>query len=72
MLELSTGRAPNSLYTPAKILSKTILEEPPMLDRTGGRFHYSATMKELVEKCLNKDPKKRCDYSLVLWCRGQD
>ncbi|GAA5914634.1 hypothetical protein JCM6882_001224 [Rhodosporidiobolus microsporus] len=58
-LELASGRAPNSLYPPAKALSKTILEEPPRLDRDGGKYKYSRAMAEMVEACLQKDPKKR-------------
>ncbi|KAK4050270.1 hypothetical protein OIV83_003591 [Microbotryomycetes sp. JL201] len=58
-LELASGRAPNSLYPPAKVLSKTLLEEPPTLDREGGRYKYSKAMKEMIESCLNKDPLKR-------------
>ncbi|KAM0786334.1 hypothetical protein ACM66B_001807 [Microbotryomycetes sp. NB124-2] len=58
-LELASGRAPNSLYPPAKVFSKTLLEEPPTLDREGGRFKYSKSMKEMIESCLNKDPTKR-------------
>lgn len=59
-LELASGRAPNSLYPPAKALSKTILDEPPKLDREGGRFKYSRAMAEMIESCLQKDPKLRC------------
>ncbi|KAK4051975.1 hypothetical protein OIO90_004505 [Microbotryomycetes sp. JL221] len=58
-LELASGRAPNSLYPPAKVLSKTLLEEPPTLDREGGKYKYSKAMKDMIESCLNKDPSKR-------------
>jgi len=58
-LELASGRAPNSLYPPAKALSKTILDDPPELDREGGRYKFSKNMKEMIESCLQKDPKKR-------------
>lgn len=58
-LELACGRAPNSLYPPAKVLSKTILEESPTLDREGGKYKYSRTMKEMIDSCLVKDPRKR-------------
>lgn len=63
-LELSLGHAPNCLFPPAKVLSKTILDAPPQLDREGGRYKYSKAMKDMVESCLNKDPKKRCASSL--------
>ncbi|GAA5933627.1 uncharacterized protein JCM15063_001365 [Sporobolomyces koalae] len=58
-LELASGRAPNSLYPPAKALSKTILDDPPELDREGGKYKYSKNFKEMIESCLQKDPKKR-------------
>ncbi|KAM0749293.1 kinase-like protein [Meredithblackwellia eburnea MCA 4105] len=58
-LELSLGHAPNNLFPPAKVLSKTILDEPPKLDREGGKFKYSKAMAEMIESCLVKDPKKR-------------
>ncbi|GAA5874071.1 hypothetical protein JCM16303_002680 [Sporobolomyces ruberrimus] len=58
-LELASGRAPNSLYPPAKALSKTILDDSPELDRDGGKYKYSKNFKEMVDSCLQKDPKKR-------------
>ncbi|BGP17810.1 hypothetical protein JCM10213_001689 [Rhodosporidiobolus nylandii] len=58
-LELASGRAPNSLYPPAKALSKTILDEPPQLDREGGRYKYSKAMADMIQSCLQKDPQKR-------------
>ncbi|TNY20924.1 kinase-like domain-containing protein [Rhodotorula diobovata] len=58
-LELASGRAPNSLYPPAKALSKTIMDDPPTLDRDGGKYHYSRAMKEMIDSCLQKDPLKR-------------
>ncbi|GAA6060651.1 hypothetical protein JCM10212_001207 [Sporobolomyces blumeae] len=58
-LELASGRAPNSLYPPAKALSKTILDDSPQLDREGGKYKYSKNMKEMIDACLIKDPKKR-------------
>ncbi|GAA5979860.1 hypothetical protein JCM5350_005521 [Sporobolomyces pararoseus] len=58
-LELACGRAPNSLFPPAKALSKTLLDDPPELDRVGGKYKYSKSFKEMVDLCLQKDPKKR-------------
>ncbi|KPV74202.1 uncharacterized protein RHOBADRAFT_27670, partial [Rhodotorula graminis WP1] len=58
-LELASGRAPNSLYPPAKALSKTIMDDPPTLDREGGKFQYSRAMKDMIDACLQKDPAKR-------------
>lgn len=58
-IELASGRAPNSLYPPAKALSKTILDDPPELDREGGKYKYGKSFKDMVDSCLQKDPKKR-------------
>ncbi|GAA5988203.1 hypothetical protein JCM11641_001611 [Rhodosporidiobolus odoratus] len=58
-LELASGRAPNSLYPPAKALSKTILDAPPQLDREGGKYKYTRAFAEMIESCLVKDPSKR-------------
>ncbi|GAA6049113.1 hypothetical protein JCM3770_003892 [Rhodotorula araucariae] len=58
-LELASGRAPNSLYPPAKALSKTIMDDPPTLDRDGGKHHYSRAMKDVIDSCLQKDPDRR-------------
>ncbi|GAA6032246.1 hypothetical protein JCM8097_007143 [Rhodosporidiobolus ruineniae] len=58
-IELASGRAPNSLFPPAKALSKTILDAPPQLDRDGGKFKYSKAMADMIDSCLQKDPSKR-------------
>lgn len=58
-LELASGRAPNSLFPPAKALSKTIMDDPPELDREGGRYKYSKAMKGMIDSCLRKDPASR-------------
>lgn len=58
-LELAAGRAPNALYAPAKVLSKTLLDAPPTLDREGNRHKYSRAFAEFVDQCLTKDPRQR-------------
>ncbi|GAA5880311.1 hypothetical protein JCM3774_006724 [Rhodotorula dairenensis] len=58
-LELASGRAPNSLFPPAKALSKTIMDDPPELDREGGKYKYSKAMKAMIDTCLQKDPALR-------------
>ncbi|GAA5991205.1 hypothetical protein JCM10908_006586 [Rhodotorula pacifica] len=58
-LELASGRAPNSLFPPAKALSKTIMDDPPELDREGGKYKYSKAMKAMIDSCLQKDPALR-------------
>ncbi|SAM85188.1 related to KIC1-ser/thr protein kinase that interacts with Cdc31p [Ustilago bromivora] len=58
-LELSQGRAPNSKLNPVKVLMRTMQDEPPQLDRTGGAHKYSKLMDDFVRQCLQKDPEKR-------------
>ncbi|KAK7064536.1 Serine/threonine-protein kinase fray2 [Favolaschia claudopus] len=58
-LELTQGRPPRSRESTQRILLKTIQEEPPTLDREGGVYKYSRGFKEMVERCLVKDPSKR-------------
>ncbi|KAI5475323.1 oxidative-stress responsive protein 1 [Pseudohyphozyma bogoriensis] len=65
-LELTLGRPPNSLFPPHKILSKTLLEQPPTLDRDGGTYKYSKDMSDMVDSCLRKDPKSRPNAEKLL------
>ncbi|KDN52972.1 kinase-like protein [Tilletiaria anomala UBC 951] len=58
-LELAHGRAPHSRFAPVKVLMKTLQDEPPQLDRTGGPHRYSKVMEDFVRVCLQKDPSKR-------------
>ncbi len=58
-LELSQGHAPLSRLPPVKVLLKTLQDEPPTLDRTGGVHKYSKVMEDFVRLCLQKDPNKR-------------
>lgn len=58
-LELSQGHAPRSRLEPVKVLMKTLQEDPPALDRTGGAHKYSKVFEDFVRQCLQKDPTKR-------------
>ncbi|GAC98453.1 likely protein kinase [Pseudozyma hubeiensis SY62] len=58
-LELAQGRAPNSKLNPVKVLMRTMQDEPPQLDRTGGAHRYSKLMDDFVRQCLQKSPDKR-------------
>ncbi|KAJ7462747.1 kinase-like domain-containing protein, partial [Mycena galericulata] len=58
-IELTQGRPPRSRESPQKVLLKTIQEAPPSLDREGGTYKYSRAFKEIVDRCLDKDPSKR-------------
>ncbi|PWN89124.1 kinase-like protein, partial [Acaromyces ingoldii] len=58
-LELTQGRAPYSRLPPVKVLMKTLQEDPPTLDRTGGAHKYSKVFDDFARLCLQKDPTKR-------------
>eukprot|EP01026_Neomeris_dumetosa_P029463 TRINITY_DN2389_c1_g1_i1.p1 TRINITY_DN2389_c1_g1~~TRINITY_DN2389_c1_g1_i1.p1 ORF type:complete len:683 (+),score=135.85 TRINITY_DN2389_c1_g1_i1:218-2266(+) len=58
MLELAHGHAPFARYPPMKVLLMTLQNPPPTLEESGNR-HFSKSMKEIVQKCLNKDPTRR-------------
>jgi serine/threonine protein kinase len=55
----------------------TIQNPPPTLDSDSSKKHFSKAMRELVAKCLVKDPAKRPTAAQVGWrrrwgwgCRG--
>lgn len=58
-IEIATGRAPHSLYTPAQILMKTVAEKPPTLDIEGHAHPFTKTFKDMIDTCLKKDASKR-------------
>lgn len=37
----------------------TLSNDPPTLDREHTKHKYSKTFKEMIDMCLQKDPKKR-------------
>ncbi|KAI0004123.1 kinase-like domain-containing protein [Russula compacta] len=58
-LELAQGRAPRSRESSRSVLSQIVEAAPPTLDREGGVHKYSRAFKEIVERCLVKDPSLR-------------
>lgn len=58
-IEIATGRAPHSLYTPAQILLKTVAERPPTLDVEGHAHPFSKQFKGMIDACLKKDANIR-------------
>lgn len=40
-------------------MTKTVIDDAPMLDREGGRYKYSKAMAQMIESCLAKDPSQR-------------
>ncbi|EGC32324.1 hypothetical protein DICPUDRAFT_57173, partial [Dictyostelium purpureum] len=57
-LELARGKAPFSDYPPMKVLLLTLQNPPPSLD-ADGESKWSHSFKDMVERCLQKDPAKR-------------
>eukprot|EP00884_Botryococcus_braunii_P013203 jgi/Botrbrau1/21884/Bobra.0249s0013.1 len=59
LLELAHGHAPFAKYPPMKVLLMTIQNPPPQLEADSGSKHFSKAMRDIVAKCLVKDPTKR-------------
>ena len=59
MLELAHGHAPFAKYPPMKVLLMTLQNEPPKLEESYGKRHFSKAMREVVTLCLQKEPHKR-------------
>eukprot|EP00775_Hariotina_reticulata_P002777 gene2777-3070_t len=59
MLELANGHAPFAKFPPMKVLLMTLQNPPPQLDDKQGRKHFSKSMRNLVARCLQKDPSLR-------------
>ncbi|KAG1678629.1 hypothetical protein FOA52_012636 [Chlamydomonas sp. UWO 241] len=58
MLEMAHGHAPFAKFPPMKVLLMTLQNPPPSLEDKGKR-HFSKAMREVVAKCLQKDPRLR-------------
>ncbi|KAF8057272.1 OXSR1 [Scenedesmus sp. PABB004] len=59
MLEMANGHAPFAKFPPMKVLLMTLQNPPPQLDDKAGRKHFSKGMRNLVARCLQKDPASR-------------
>lgn len=59
MLELAHGHAPFAKYPPMKVLLMTLQNEPPKLEESYKQRHFGKAMREVVQLCLQKDPKRR-------------
>lgn len=59
ILELAHGHAPFARLPPMKVLLMTIQSPPPTLENDTGKKHFSKAMRDIVAKCLVKDPTKR-------------
>lgn len=58
-IELATGHAPFSKYSPMKVLMMTLSQDPPTLSRETTKHKFSKMMKEMIDSCLQKEPKQR-------------
>lgn len=61
-LELAKGHAPYAKYAPMKVLLLTIQEDPPSFDsyeNEGIIEKWSASFRDMIKACLQKDPSKR-------------
>lgn len=58
-LELAYGHAPNSKYSPIKVLISTLRDAPPILDPAQCCHDYSPMFAQFIRLCLNKDPRLR-------------
>ena len=72
-LELATGTAPYAKFPPLKVLMLTMENPPPTLEVCGelnseDYSKYSKPFRKMIEKCLLKDPEKRCVYSWNIQC----
>ncbi|KIL70980.1 hypothetical protein M378DRAFT_66193 [Amanita muscaria Koide BX008] len=58
-IELTQGRAPRSRDPAKTVLLRTVQEDAPTINKEGGTFKYSRAFKDIVDRCLEKDPTKR-------------
>lgn len=69
LLELAHGHAPFARLPPMKVLLMTLQNPPPTLEDSNTpdhKKHFSKHMRELVAKCLQKDPSQRPSASQLL------
>lgn len=59
LLELAHGHAPFARLPPMKVLLMTLQNPPPTLDQADSKKHFSKAMRDIVAKCLIKDPLQR-------------
>mmetsp|Transcript_30948 Transcript_30948/g.68544 ORF Transcript_30948/g.68544 Transcript_30948/m.68544 type:complete len:838 (-) Transcript_30948:1294-3807(-) len=58
LLEMAHGHAPFAKFPPMKVLLMTLQNPPPTLDDKGKK-HFSKYMRDVVTRCLQKDPRLR-------------
>jgi len=65
LLEMAHGHAPFAKFPPMKVLLMTLQNPPPTLDDKGKK-HFSKSMRDLVSRCLQKDPRCRPSAAQLL------
>lgn len=65
LLEMAHGHAPFAKFPPMKVLLMTLQNPPPTLDDKGKK-HFSKAMRDVVSRCLQKDPRLRPTASQLL------
>lgn len=66
LLELAHGHAPFARLPPMKVLLMTLQNPPPTLEQANSKKHFSKAMRDIVAKCLVKDPNQRPSASQLL------
>ncbi|KAF9618188.1 hypothetical protein IFM89_000657 [Coptis chinensis] len=64
-IELAHGHAPFSEYPPMKLFLTILTDDPPRLDDTKDQ-KFSKQFKQMIAKCLVKDPSKRPSATTLL------
>jgi hypothetical protein len=66
-MELAYGRAPYARLHPMKVMVKTIQEDPPTCELyNDNSYMFSSNFKEMIAKCLRKDPQRRPNVTKLL------
>merc|ERR1711874_457214 len=65
LLEMAHGHAPFAKFPPMKVLLMTLQNPPPTLDDKGKK-HFSKAMRDVVTRCLQKDPRLRPSATQLL------
>ncbi|GKT34871.1 Serine/threonine-protein kinase fray2 [Aduncisulcus paluster] len=65
-LECAFGAAPNSEYPPMKVMMMTLRKPAPALPATGEYGKYSRVFRDLIDRCLKKEPSERPAASALL------
>lgn len=66
LLELAHGHAPFARLPPMKVLMMALQNPPPTLEQSDSKKHFSKAMRDIVAKCLVKNPHERPSASQLL------